>query len=706
MIEPRGGTSASTAVLGEGAYGVVFKAMDLLQGNRLVALKKLKGEGDSGGVSSSALREITLLMQLDHPNVVKLENVLIEKERVSLIFELVDTDLKKYMDSSKLDLPIELVQSYTVQLLEGLSYCHSMGVMHRDLKPQNILVTRDGRLKLCDFGLARTYIPNTRPLTVEVITRWYRAPEVLLGCNTYDCAVDMWSVGCIVAEMSRKKPFFNGDSDIDQIHLIFRTLGTPGLQQWPGIRNMPYWRNNYPTWPAQPLECLLPRLSPAGLHLLKSMLEFDPCRRLDALTALVHPFCAPYRVDFSLMPYYPARPLTSPNHNTNTSSSSSSSAMLHRTVTPLACSSMASASTHPPSAMALMDLGDSITAINTITNTNKPPKRLHQGNEGLLLRTLNKVTPEPNDELSSLLLNPHHLMEDHTAADSATEAADPPLFLSIATTAPRARPANFQANLSPLLQPASMASTTAHQPAPLRGCAFSHSNSNSNFQNNAYNNNIFEDFCSSLSADFLSAPNPPPASIIGGFQMSKVNNNSSSGSNDSNIVNNNSSNVLGFEGLALQSIMQDELSAHCVTREEVTIDESVLAGKQKYGSNEQGGSAAKRSRNGESGNFEGSVGAACLFEPMPRVVTLNEVELDGSERLGTEGDVTLEEESKEEVIMGKGRSRKGRVAASKTSDKEDSKFRGRKPKAAVTSSDEVTAAVTARPRRSTATNKR
>mmetsp|Transcript_6347 Transcript_6347/g.8882 ORF Transcript_6347/g.8882 Transcript_6347/m.8882 type:complete len:710 (-) Transcript_6347:123-2252(-) len=699
LIEPRGGTSASTAVLGEGAYGVVFKAMDLLQGNRLVALKKLKGEGDSGGVSSSALREITLLMQLDHPNVVKLENVLIEKERVSLIFELVDTDLKKYMDSSKLDLPVELVQSYTVQLLEGLSYCHSMGVMHRDLKPQNILVTRDGRLKLCDFGLARTYIPNTRPLTVEVITRWYRAPEVLLGCNTYDCAVDMWSVGCIVAEMSRKRPFFTGESDIDQIHTIFRTLGTPGVQQWPGLRNMPYWRNNYPTWPTQPLERLLPRLPTAGIHLLKSILEFDPCRRLDALTALVHPFCAPYRVDFSLVAYYPVRPLTSPNHPTSISlpSNSSNSTMLHRTVTPLACTSTTSSSvsTYPSSAQAQLDLEDSITAINTNKNTNKP--RLHQGHEGLLLRTLHKVTPEPSDDTSSQLLlanNPHHLMEDHMAANTATD--EEPLFLSIAAAAPRARPANFQANLSPHLQPPSSASTTAHQPAPLRGCAFSHSNSNSNFQNNVYNNNSFEDFCSSLSADFLSAPNNPPSSNLSVYLTSSNNSNF----NNSSVIS-TSTTVLGLEGLALQSIMQDELSAHtnCITRDEA-IDEPVLLGKQ-HGTHEQGGSAAKRSKR-DCGESEKIIGAASLFEPMPRVVTNCEVvpNRDGEDNDCKEvKDNCLHgKEAHKEVSIEKGKGKVGR-------SKKDSKPRGRKPKSTVTtvtSSDLTATTVTLRTRRSTA----
>merc|ERR1711907_681366 len=132
----------------------------------------------------------------------------------------VDMDLKKYMDlNSRLE--PKLVQSYTAQMLAGLAHCHSLGVMHRDLKPQNILVAKDGSLKIADFGLARRFTPNARPLTVEVITRWYRAPEILLGSNIYSCAVDLWSAACIIVEMANKRAFLTGDSEIDQLHCIF-----------------------------------------------------------------------------------------------------------------------------------------------------------------------------------------------------------------------------------------------------------------------------------------------------------------------------------------------------------------------------------------------------------------------------------------------------------------------------------------------------
>eukprot|EP01041_Mallomonas_annulata_P005647 gene5647-11391_t len=152
--------------IGEGAYGVVYKAVDT-HTNKGVALKKIRLELEDEGVPATALREITLLRQIQHKNVVKLEDIIMEPTRLYLVFELVDTDLKKLMDSCKDPLSPELVQSYTAQILEGLCYCHSMGVMHRDLKPQNLLVSRDGVLKLADFGLARAFTPPLKPLTIE-----------------------------------------------------------------------------------------------------------------------------------------------------------------------------------------------------------------------------------------------------------------------------------------------------------------------------------------------------------------------------------------------------------------------------------------------------------------------------------------------------------------------------------------------------------
>ena len=194
------------------------------------------------------------------------------------------------MDEYSTPLAPELVRSYTTQMLRGLAYCHSRGIMHRDIKPQNLLVTKDGYLKLADFGLARTFSPSLRPLTVEVITRWYRAPEVMLGCNTYTTAVDGWSAACVIAEMSNKEPFLPGDSEIDQIHKIFKLRGTPDETVMPGVTSLPYWRNNYPNWPRLDISIRLPNLDEDGVDLVNQLLLYDPSKRLSAADALKHPY--------------------------------------------------------------------------------------------------------------------------------------------------------------------------------------------------------------------------------------------------------------------------------------------------------------------------------------------------------------------------------------------------------------------------------
>ena len=261
---------------------------------RYVALKKIRLETEEEGLPVTALREMALLQGLgNHPNLVKLENAIIMPARLYLIFELVDMDLKKYMDR-RTSLDPELVQSYTAQMLAGLAHCHSLGVMHRDLKPQNILVAKDGTLKIADFGLARCFTPNARPLTIEVITRWYRAPEILLGSNSYTCAVDLWSTACIIVEMANKRALLTGDSEIDQLHYIFQFFGTPSEKEWPGLTSLPYWRNSFPQWEKKNLAFVAPSLGSHGADLLKHLFVYDPIQRITAAAALSHPFVAPF----------------------------------------------------------------------------------------------------------------------------------------------------------------------------------------------------------------------------------------------------------------------------------------------------------------------------------------------------------------------------------------------------------------------------
>jgi serine/threonine protein kinase len=223
---------------------------------------------ESEGVPSTAIREIALLKELSHPNVVSLHDVVHCDKNLYLVFEYLDQDLKKLLDSTSKGLPKALVKSYMWQLLQGISHCHSHRVLHRDLKPQNLLIDSDGNIKLGDFGLARSIGLPIRTYTHEVVTLWYRSPEILLGSHFYGPAVDVWSIGCIFAEMVTKRALFPGDSEIDQLFRIFRTLGTPDDNVWPGVCNFPDYKSTFPQWPKQDITKVLPTMETDAIDLL------------------------------------------------------------------------------------------------------------------------------------------------------------------------------------------------------------------------------------------------------------------------------------------------------------------------------------------------------------------------------------------------------------------------------------------------------
>eukprot|EP00750_Incisomonas_marina_P005008 INCI13559.1.p1 GENE.INCI13559.1~~INCI13559.1.p1 ORF type:complete len:296 (+),score=45.51 INCI13559.1:96-983(+) len=279
-----------TETLGEGTYGVVFKARDSTTGD-IVALKKIKLELEDEGVPSTALREISVLKTLKHPNIVRLLDVEHGERRLYLAFEYVDQDLKKHLDKTRKNpLDQRLVASFVMQLLRGIDYCHSHGVIHRDLKPGNILIDKAGNLKIADFGLARAFAVPIKAYTHEVITLWYRAPEILLGSKQYSLGVDMWSVGCIFAEMIRRRPLWAGESEIDMIFKIFQLLGTPDEMTWPGVNALPDFSGAFPKWPRQMLTKKCPALDSPGLDLLKLFLTYNPATRVSAKVALQHPY--------------------------------------------------------------------------------------------------------------------------------------------------------------------------------------------------------------------------------------------------------------------------------------------------------------------------------------------------------------------------------------------------------------------------------
>ncbi|ETI49956.1 CMGC/CDK protein kinase [Phytophthora nicotianae CJ01A1] len=276
--------------IGEGTYGVVYKAKDRVTGE-VIALKKIRLEAEDEGIPSTAIREISLLKELQHCNIVRLYNIVHTERKLTLVFEYLDQDLKKYLDVCEKGLEKPILKSFLYQLLRGIAYCHQHRVLHRDLKPQNLLINREGELKLGDFGLARAFGIPVRSYTHEVVTLWYRAPDVLMGSRKYSTPVDIWSVGCIFAEMANGGPLFAGTSEADQLDRIFRLLGTPTAEIYPAIVDLPDYRRDFPVYPApENLAHLVPTLDADGVDLLEQMLQYDPAKRITAADAMVHPY--------------------------------------------------------------------------------------------------------------------------------------------------------------------------------------------------------------------------------------------------------------------------------------------------------------------------------------------------------------------------------------------------------------------------------
>ncbi|KAG9085352.1 Cyclin-dependent kinase catalytic subunit [Ceratobasidium sp. 370] len=286
--------------VGEGTYGVVYKARDINTG-RIVALKKIRLEAEDEGVPSTAIREISLLKELKDDNVVaEVDNRLLDivhaDSKLYLVFEFLDMDLKRYMETvnaknGNRGMDKQVIKKFTHQLLAGLRYCHAHRILHRDLKPQNLLIDTNENLKLADFGLARAFGIPLRTYTHEVVTLWYRSPEVLLGSRHYSTAIDMWSVGCIVAEMvMHGQPLFPGDSEIDQIFRIFRLLGTPNEEVWPGVSQLPDYKESFPQWSPVDLAQTVRGIDGQGLDLIARTLIYDTANRISAKRALTHPY--------------------------------------------------------------------------------------------------------------------------------------------------------------------------------------------------------------------------------------------------------------------------------------------------------------------------------------------------------------------------------------------------------------------------------
>ena len=276
--------------VGSGTYGDVYKGK-LKGSNGIIAIKKIKIDLENEGIPSTALREITILRELQHPNIIELKDVICNNNKLYLLFEFAEYDLRKFLEEyENKHLDEETIKSFLYQILDALAYCHSKKIIHRDLKPQNILLTKSLKIKIGDFGLARVFSIPIRPYTKEVLTLWYRAPELLLGINEYSTPVDIWSVGCIFAELIIKKPLFKGDCEFEQIMKIYGILGTPKIEDWNEIVNLPYYSNKFPNFQGKKIEEVVKGLDYNGVNLLKSMLQYDPNKRITAKQALLHPY--------------------------------------------------------------------------------------------------------------------------------------------------------------------------------------------------------------------------------------------------------------------------------------------------------------------------------------------------------------------------------------------------------------------------------
>lgn len=271
--------------LGQGAYGKVYKAV-VRNSPDVFAIKKIKIQYEDEGVPGTAIREISLLKQCDHPNVIKLHDVFSKPHALFLVFEFMDMDLRAYIKGHGRFTDGSLLKGAAFQIIMGIEFCHGHSILHRDLKPQNVLIdVATHRLKLADFGLARAFSVPLRAYTHEVVTLWYRAPEILLGMRTYATPADIWSVGCIIAEMATSQALFPGDSEIDTIFKIFRLKGTPSDDMWPGVTELRDFNKEFPKWHGTEYEEVRANqvaLGDLGVLVVAECLRYDPLQRPSA----------------------------------------------------------------------------------------------------------------------------------------------------------------------------------------------------------------------------------------------------------------------------------------------------------------------------------------------------------------------------------------------------------------------------------------
>lgn len=285
------------AHIGGGQFGSVYRALDT-HTQQTVAVKTIQRLDEYQGIQPHIIREVSLLRDLQHENIVKFLSVHQSPTAAEfhLVFEYLDMDLGKFLREMRHEgqlLPLPYLMRFTRDLLSGIHACHVRLVVHRDLKPHNLLIGPQG-LKIADFGLARlfSFAPG-KEYTSEVITLWYRAPELLMGRARYNTEVDMWSTGCIFAEMATGRPLFPSNCEIGTLFEIFKLLGTPSEDSFPGVTSMPHFKSTFPQWPGRPIRSVFQDrldLGPESHSFLAGLLRMDTSSRFSARQAKKHPF--------------------------------------------------------------------------------------------------------------------------------------------------------------------------------------------------------------------------------------------------------------------------------------------------------------------------------------------------------------------------------------------------------------------------------
>ena len=273
--------------IGSGTYATVYKVILKSDPSKIYALKRYKEEQPKEGMDVTALREILILKEISHPNIIKIFDIFYNMNSLYLQYEYIDIELSQLIYKMKLE-PSH-IKNLFYQFILGLSHLHKNGILHRDLKPQNLLVNNKGILKIADFGLARFISSPGRIMSINVISDWYRPPEIFFGANLYSFSIDVWSAGCILGEMVLRKPLFNDDSQIGILTKIFSLLGVPDSSSWADAEQLDHYKL-FDNGDVVTIKKKFINFSPLGIDLLEKMIVLDPNKRISTQDVLQHPY--------------------------------------------------------------------------------------------------------------------------------------------------------------------------------------------------------------------------------------------------------------------------------------------------------------------------------------------------------------------------------------------------------------------------------